>query len=72
MNQQENKPSFPLTIFFHEDGDIWTLNNEIEVATNLEWFDSTSPDEKASVKDSLGRSVILLVEELEVKQCTLE
>lgn len=66
------RPTYPLTITFQEDGDVWVLNNESEVANNLEWFDSRDPEEKATVTDKSKRKVTLVVEELEVKLCTLE
>ena len=67
MNNQ--KPAFPLTVVFEEDGDTWVLNNEEEAANSLEWFDSRKADEKAKITDSLGRKVTLVVEKLEVKLC---
>ena len=69
MNNQ--KPAFPLTVIFEEDGDKWILDNEQEAANNLEWFDSRNTDEKAIVTDSLGRKVNLVIEKLEVKLCEI-
>ena len=66
-----HKPSYPLTIIFEEDDDIWVLDNEEEAAINLEWFDSRNADEKVKITDSLGRKITLVVEELEVKLCEI-
>ena len=70
MNKE--KPTFPITVTFQEDGDVWVLNNEMEVANNLEWFDSRDPEEKATVIDKSKRKVTLVVEKLEVKLCEIE
>jgi len=65
--KRQNYPEFPLTISFLEDGDKWVLDNEEEVAVNLEWFNSEDPEEKAIVKDKKGRPVKIIVESLEIK-----
>ena len=70
MSNPDN-PQFPLKVVFHEDQDEWTLATEDEAACNLEWFDSSSSDENATVTDSLGRKVHLVVEKLEMKLCVL-
>jgi hypothetical protein len=64
-------PCFPISVIFHEDGDKWVLNNHAEAASNLEWFDSRDEKENASVTDSNGRQVVLVVEKLELKICQL-
>lgn len=58
------KPLFPINVKFFEDDDEWVLDNEGEIASNLEWFDSRDPSENAGVIDSLGRSVRVKVEKL--------
>jgi len=63
---------YPLTVFFSEDGEEWVLENEVEVANNLEWFDSNDPNEKARVTDKDGRVVRLLVKNLEVIELKLK
>lgn len=65
------KPSFPLKVIFKEDDDQWILENEIEAAQNLEWFNSDDPDEKATVIDKLGKHVRLVVKDLEVLICEI-
>ncbi len=57
-------PVFPITVTFLEDGDKWILNNESELASNLEWFDSRDPDENAEIVDQLNRHVRVKVEKL--------
>lgn len=65
------EPKFPITVTFHEDGDVWVLDNINELGTNLEWFNSTNPDERASVRDASNKDVTLVVEKLKVKECRL-
>ena len=64
-------PKFPLTVTFHEEARDCVFETELELACNLEWFDSREKDENATVIDSLGREVTLVVEKLEVKTCVL-
>ncbi|MCF6325338.1 MAG: hypothetical protein L3J89_13635 [Gammaproteobacteria bacterium] len=64
-------PVFPITVHFLEEDDYWILDDVDELGTNLEWFDSSDPSEKATVKDSLGRSVRLKVEKLTVTEFSL-
>ncbi len=59
-------PEFPITVTFHEDGEIWVLDSIAELACNLEWFDSDDPEENASVTDATGRPVRIKVENLDV------
>jgi hypothetical protein len=66
------KPSFPIIISWHEDGDVESFKNEIDAACTLEWFDSTDKDFDVTVVDSNGKPVILVVEELEIKKCHLQ
>lgn len=40
-----DKPSFPITVTFHEDGDTWVLDTKNELECNLEWFESRDPEE---------------------------
>ena len=65
------KPQYPITVLFKEDGDKWVLDNEQELGNSLEWFNSNDPEEKAEVTDALGRNVEVIVEKLEVKKCVL-
>ena len=67
----ENKPKFPISVTFLEDGEVWVLDNINELGSNLEWFDSSGPEEEALVKDADNRNVVLVVEKLEVKEFKL-
>lgn len=60
------RPEFPITVTFHEDGDVWVLNSIEEVASSLEWFDSEDPTQRATVTDREGRAVHLQVKKLDV------
>ena len=64
-------PEFPITVTFLDDGDEWVLDNEIELAENLEWFNSDDPEEKTIIKDKNGKAVKLVVEKLEIKHFSL-
>ena len=68
---ESDLPCFPITVTFHEDGDKWVLKDHFELALSLEWFDSRDENENASVTDSKGRQVIVVVEKLELKICKL-
>ena len=60
------QPEYPIKVGFEEDGETWILNNDKELATTLEWFDSDAPDEHAKVTDKLGRAVRIKIEKLEL------
>lgn len=62
---------FPIKVIFHEDNEEWLLYNEMEIAYNLEWFNSKDPEENATVTDKEGRVVHLVVKELKVIVCEL-
>ncbi len=64
-------PEYPIRVISHEDNEAWLLNNEVEVATNLEWFDSEDPEEQVTVTDNQGRPVRLIVKKLVVIVCEL-
>lgn len=66
------KPEFPITVLFHEDGEKWVLENEDQIACNLEWFDSADPEENSTVKDNRGRLIRLVVKKLEIQICELQ
>ncbi len=66
-----DKPSFPITVTFIEDGDTWVLDTPSELECNLEWFDSRDPEENATITDSKGRKLLVVVEKLELKICQL-
>lgn len=60
------RPEYPIKVVFKEDGETWILNNEEELATSLEWFDSESPTENAMAIDNQGRAIRIKVEKLEL------
>ena len=66
------KPTYPITVTFHEDGEVWVMKSERDLAFNLEWFDSNDPEERATVIDKYGRRVRLKIEKLELKLLELE
>lgn len=66
------RPKFPVKIIFFEDHDEWIFENEGEIASNLEWFDSRNPAENAEVVDQLNRRVRVKVEKLELIELFLE
>lgn len=68
----EQQPLFPIKVNFIEDNDEWILDDENEIASNLEWFDSRDPSENAYAIDSLGRRVRIKVEKLELIEFFLE
>jgi hypothetical protein len=55
-------PRYPITVTFHDDGEVCTLDNEAEAASTLEWFDSEDPEWNGTVVDSDGRPVRIKVE----------
>ena len=65
------QPEFPIKVLFQEDGEEWMLNDEEDIAVNLEWFNSDDPEERAIVTDNRGRPVRLKVEALDVLICEL-
>lgn len=67
-----DKPVFPIKVFFKEDGDEWILDNEDEIASSLEWFNSEDPEENTIVTDKNGNPVKLVIEKLEIKQLELK
>ena len=69
---KKNSPEFPIKVTFFEDNDVWILNNEDELCTNLEWFDSRDKEENAKVEDHKGRLVRVKVEELKLLELFLE
>lgn len=68
----KQEPLFPLTVTFHEDGEVWVLSDLTDAACNLEWFDSEDAEEHVSVVDSLGRAVRLKIDSLQVVTCSLK
>ena len=65
MVVRDTQPEFPLTVSF-ADGSTLELKTVDDIATELEWFDSEDCPEEATVRDRLGRRVLLLVEALKV------
>lgn len=63
-------PEFPIRVKF-ADGDEWVLENEDQVANNLEWFDTDDPQEDTEVIDARERAVRLKVVGLKVIHCEI-
>ncbi len=66
-----DKPQFPIKYVFrgdeHEGPEEETYEDLMELACNLEWFDSEDPEwEDSSILDAQGRPVRLKVVALEV------
>ena len=59
------KPEFPVKVKY-SDGEEVELENEMELACDLEFFDSEHPEEDTLIFDRLGREVILKIEKLEL------
>jgi len=66
-----NKPEFPVTVIWHEDGEQESFKNEVDAACTLEWFDSREGASDHTVVDNNGNAVVLVIEQLEVKLCHL-
>lgn len=64
-------PEYPIVVRFMEDGDVWKLDDQTELATSLEWIDSEDPEERVVVEDRRVRRVILKVEAHRVLVCRL-
>jgi hypothetical protein len=61
------RPTFPLTIK-SDDGEIETVDNEVELCRQLEWFDSTDGDNTVQVVDATGASVVVVIEAFEIRR----
>lgn len=59
-------PEYPITVVFEEFGETWVLKTEEELTSCLEWFDSESEEEPATVTDHKGRAVTMKVENLKL------
>lgn len=68
----KQEPQFPLTVTFHEDGEVWVLSDLMDAARNLEWFDSEDAEERVTVVDCLGRAVLVKIDSLQVVMCSLK
>lgn len=70
MNPVEERPVFPLTVFF-ADGEQATVNDAEDAEYNLEWLDTDDLNEPVTVLDALGRRVRLKIEALKIVRCEL-
>ncbi|QOL26173.1 hypothetical protein LP316_02395 [Thalassotalea sp. LPB0316] len=61
-------PVYPITVKYRQEKEEITFDNELEMVTYLEFFDSKDPEERAEVKDAQNRSVNLVVWALELKK----
>lgn len=64
-------PRYPVKVRFR-DGDDWTLNDEMEIAATLEWFDSEAPDQDAVATDAAGRRLRIIVRNHVISQLILK
>ena len=53
-------PQYPITVRF-DDGEEWVLQNEAELASSLEWFDSEDPTQEAAALDAAGNKICVVV-----------
>lgn len=63
------KPKFPVFVLFavnDDDYGDWLLNNEHELATSLEWYDSDDNDPSMVIVDWDGNQVDVKVEACEI------
>jgi len=66
------KPTFPIKVSWHEDGEEEFFKNEVDAACTLEWLDTRDKDAGVTVVDDDGKPVTLVVENLEIKHCCVE
>lgn len=71
MNNSDKVPSYPITVSYVDDvgaiDEIIVYENEDQLVTSLEFFDSADPDEKAVIEDAFSRRVELVIFEMELK-----
>ncbi len=72
MTGNRDRPAYPLTVSFLDDGGTEICADEDHLAGTLEVFDSESPDEAVRITDRLGRAVRVKVEGLQVLVCALD
>lgn len=60
------EPGFPISVHFHETGDVVCYEDIEDLVTGLEWFDSENASEDASVYDCQGRKVRLFIAKLKL------
>jgi hypothetical protein len=65
------KPKFPITLTWQEDGEQESFKNETDAGCTLEWLDTRDADAGVAVVDAEGRPVTLVVEKTEVTICHL-
>jgi len=66
-----DKPCFPLSVFFKEDGEIMLLNSIDDAVCNLENMDSADKEYAVGITDKYGRKVHLVIVDLELVSCEL-
>ena len=60
------QPEYPLLVAYTDGAKDELFNNEIEMVTSLEWFDSNDPEYNAVVIDKRGRKLQLVIRKLEL------
>ena len=63
----ENSPEYPISIIYTDNTENIVLENDMDIITHLEWFDSEDPEYCAQVVDAKNKTVYLKVEALEIK-----
>ena len=66
-----DKPCFPLSVFFKEDGEIMLLNSIDDAVCDLENMDSVDREYAVDITDKYGRKVHLVIVDLELVSCEL-
>ena len=59
---------YPVKVKYLNDGEEVSFDNELEMLTYLEFFDSQDPEENVEVKDALNRPIKLIIWGLELKE----
>jgi DNA-directed RNA polymerase subunit F len=65
-------PVYPITVKYIREKEEVTFDNEFEMVTYLEFFDSHDPEEDIEVKDALCRTIKLIIWGLEIKKFEVE
>ena len=67
------KVAFPVTLVYLEDEeDAETFHSEFELECGLEYFDSRDPEECRENFDVNGRSLVLVIQDLQIQSLEFE
>lgn len=61
-----DSPRYPVSVRDLSDSSTEVFENEEELVSSLEWFDSDDPSYNSIVTDALGRRIRLKVQRLEL------